>query len=70
MNAHQVIMDASAAVDIAIDAKTFGAVAGRSAQPVLRNVKLAIAPRSHVLSEPTHGQARVEHSGGPSARMG
>ena len=49
MNAHQVIMDASAAVDIAIDAKTFGAVAGRSAQPVLRNVKLAIAPRSFLV---------------------
>ena len=49
MNAHQIIMDTSAAVDIAIDAKTFGAVAGRAAQPVLRNVKLAIAPRSFLV---------------------
>ncbi len=41
--------DAGAAVDITVDAKTFGAVAGRAAQPVLRNVKLRILPRSFVV---------------------
>ena len=37
------------AVDIAITAKTFAAAAGRPAQPVLRNVTIAVEPRSFLV---------------------
>jgi sulfonate transport system ATP-binding protein len=51
MNLHHKLneLDVSAAVDIKVDAKTFGAVAGRGAQPVLRNVTLRIVPQSFVV---------------------
>ena len=50
MNAHQLIAnESSASVDIEVDSKTFAAVAGRVPQPVLRNVKIAIEPRSFLV---------------------
>ncbi len=51
MNAHQPIAAhaAPASVDILVEAKTFAPVAGRPAQPVLRNVALAVAPRSFLV---------------------
>lgn len=39
----------SAALDIRVDDKTFPAVAGRPAQPVLRGVRLQVAPREFVV---------------------
>ena len=51
MNAHQTIPGdtPTASVDILVEVKTFAPVAGRSAQPVLRNVALAVAPRSFLV---------------------
>lgn len=49
MNAHQIIGSPQASLDIQIVEKTFAPVAGRLAQPVLRNVRLAVAPRSFVV---------------------
>lgn len=55
MNAHQLIeSDSGAAVDIKVASKTFAAVAGRDSHAVLRNVSLALAPRSFtVLTGPS-----------------
>lgn len=54
MSAHLPIADESqadnpASVDISVDMKTFPAVAGRPPLPVLRNVKIAIEPRSFLV---------------------
>lgn len=50
MNAYQPIPPSEAAsVDILVEAKTFAPVADRAAQPVLRNVALAVAPRSFLV---------------------
>jgi len=39
----------ASALEIAVESKTFAAVAGRAAHTVLRNVRLSIAPRSFVV---------------------
>ena len=51
MNAHHKIPAhaSPASVDILVEAKTFAPVAGREAQPVLRNIALTVAPRSFLV---------------------
>jgi sulfonate transport system ATP-binding protein len=49
MNVYQSIVPDSAAVDIKVASKTFAPVAGRPSQAVLRNVALAVTPRSFVV---------------------
>jgi sulfonate transport system ATP-binding protein len=49
MSVYTPVLLPSAALSVTVADKTFGAVAGRMAQPVLRNVQLSIAPRSFVV---------------------